>query len=82
MTTFRSDELLVGIVALALLPLIGWRVWRGLKNGQLPVYRTRLHREDSGPKFAVLLTLHALAFLLVALVAADLLLGLGLRERL
>jgi hypothetical protein len=80
--TFQGENLFVGLLALALLPLIGWRIWRGLRAGELPVYRTRLHRGESGPKFAVLLGLHALAFLLVALVAADLLLGLGLRERL
>jgi hypothetical protein len=80
--TFQGENLFVGLVALALLPLIGWRIWRGLREGELPVYRTRLDREDSGAKFAVLLGLHVIAFLLVALVAADLLLGLGLRERL
>jgi hypothetical protein len=80
--TFQGENLVVGLVALALLPIIGWRIWRGLKDGQLPVYRTRLHRAESGSKFVVLLALHALTFLLVALVAADLLLGLGLRERL
>ena len=80
--TFQGENFFVGLVALALLPVIGWRIWRGLRDGQLPVYRTRLHREESGSKFAVLLGLHALAFALIALVAADLLLGLGLRERL
>jgi len=80
--TFQGENLVVGLVALALLPIIGWRILRGLKGGQLPVYRTRLQREESGSKFAVLLGLHALAFLLIALVAADLLFGLGLRERL
>lgn len=80
--TFPGENLVVGLVALALLPVIGWRIWRGLKEGKLPVYRTRLNREDSGAKFAVLLGLHALAFLLIALAAADLLLGLGLREKL
>ena len=80
--TFQGENLFVGLVALALLPIIGWRIWRGLREGELPVYRTRLHREESGSKFAVLLGLHALAFLLIALVAADLLLGLGLRAAL
>jgi hypothetical protein len=80
--SFQGENLFVGLVALALLPFIGWRIWRGLGDGQLPVYRTRLHREDSKTKFVVLLALHALAFLLIALVAADLLFGLGLRERL
>ena len=45
--TFQGENLFVGLVALALLPMIGWRIWRGLREGQLPVYRTRLHREES-----------------------------------
>ena len=76
------ENLLVGLVALALLPAIGWRIWRGLRDGHLPVYRTHHHRADSRSKFAILLALHALSFVLIALVAADLLFGLGLRERL
>lgn len=80
--TFHGENLLVGLVALALLPVIGWRIWRGLKDGHLPVYRTHHRRADSRSKFAVLVALHALSFLLIALVAADLLLGLGLKERL
>lgn len=80
--TVASENLVVGLVALGLLPVLGWRIWHGLKDGRLPVYRTRLAREDGVAKFSVLLGLHALAFVLIALVAADLLLGLGLRERL
>ena len=80
--TFAGEETLVGLIALALLPLIALRIWRGLRDGRLPVYRTYLRREQSGAKFALLLVLHSAAFLLIALAAADLLLGLGLRERL
>ena len=78
----RPDELLVGIVAAALLPLIAFRIRRGVRDGRLPVYRTYLTREESGSRFFVLLALHALSFVLVAAVAADLLFNLGLRERL
>ena len=80
--TFRGEDLFVGLMALALLPIVGWRIWRGLREGRLPVYRTYLTRADGAAKFNVLLALHALAFLLIAIVAMDLLLGLGLRERL
>ncbi|HEV7658738.1 MAG TPA: hypothetical protein VGO55_02720 [Allosphingosinicella sp.] len=80
--TFHGENLLVGLVALALLPLIGWRIWRGLRDGHLPIYRAHHHRADSRSKFIVLLALHALSFLLIALVAADLLFNLGLREML
>ena len=76
----RSEELIVGLVALALLPLIGWRIVRGLRDGRLPVYRTYLNRGEAPGKFNFLLALHALSLAMIAVVAADLLLGLGLRE--
>jgi len=76
--TFGGEDLLVGLVALALLPLIGLRVWRGLRDGRLPLYRTYLTREESAAKFTFLLILHGLSFVVVAMVAADLLFGLGL----
>jgi hypothetical protein len=80
--SFRGENILVGLVALALLPAIGWRIWRGIKYGQLPLYRTRIDRDVGAAKFNFLLGLHVLLFLLIAVVAADLLLGLGFKERL
>ena len=77
-----TENLLVGLLALALLPVIGWRIWRGLKQGELPLYKTRIDRSVGAGKFNFLLVLHVLIFLLIAIVAADLLLGLGLKERL
>ena len=76
----RSEDIFVGLVALALLPLIAMRIARGLREGRLPVYRTYLERGESEAKFKVLLALHALSFVVVAVLAADLLFGLGLRE--
>ena len=76
------DELLIGLFALALLPLIALRIRRGLRDGRLPVYRTTLGRQESRSRFGVLLALHVLSFVLVAAVAADLLLGLGLKAAL
>ena len=77
-----ADELLVGVVALALVPLIGLRIARGLRDGRLPLYRTHVEREQGRGRFAFLLGLHALSLVLVAGIAADLLLNLGLREAL
>jgi hypothetical protein len=82
MTEFRTEEILVGLVALALLPLIALRIRRGLRDGRLPLYRMSIDREAGGSRFYLLLALHALSLLLVLVVAADLLLGLGLRDRL
>lgn len=78
----RSEDLLVGAIGLALLPMIAWRIWRGLKEGRLPLYRTYVSRDEAGSKFGLLLALHALSFVLVAVVAADLLFQLGLKEAL
>ena len=80
--TFQGENLFVGLVALALLPVIGLRIWRGIRYGQLPLYRTRFDRSEGIAKFNVLLGLHVLVMLLVGVIAVDLLLGLGLRERL
>jgi hypothetical protein len=74
----RAEDLFVGVVALALLPLIAWRIARGLREGHLPLYRTHVSRDD-GARFNVLLALHALSFLIVAAIAADLLFNLGLK---
>ena len=82
MTTFRSEDVLVGLAALALIPMIGWRIFRGLRHGRLPIYRSYLNRRENRTKFNVLLALHALTLVLVAAVSADLLLNLGLRSAL
>ena len=77
-----GEDLLVGLIALALLPMIAWRVRRGLSEGRLPLYRTYVSRDEAGSKFGLLLALHALSFVLVAVIAADLLFRLGLKEAL
>ncbi|HEX8226125.1 MAG TPA: hypothetical protein VF605_20160 [Allosphingosinicella sp.] len=77
-----AEDLFVGLVGAALLPLIAWRIGRGLREGRLPIYRTYLSRDEAGSKFALLLGLHVLSFILVALIAADLLFQLGLKEAL
>lgn len=75
-----GQDLLVGLIGAALLPLIALRIRRGLKEGRLPLYRTYVSRDEAGSKFGLLLALHALSFLLVAGVAADLLFNLGFRS--
>jgi hypothetical protein len=78
----EGADLLAGMIGAALLPIIGWRMRRGLKEGRLPLYRTYVDRGEAGSKFGLLLGLHALSFVLVAVVAADLLFQLGLKEAL
>ncbi len=80
MTTFRSEDFLVGLICLGLLPLIAHRVMRGVREGRLPLYRTYLRREEEPAKFRLLLALHSLSFFLIAFISADLLFGLGFRD--
>ena len=82
MITSRSDDLLVGLIGMVLLPLIAGRVLRGVHEGRLPLYRTYVRREDDRAKFALLLVLHSLSFFVVAAIAADLLFNLGFKEAL
>ena len=78
--TFASQELLVGLVGLVLLPVIAVRTLRGVREGRLPLYRTFIDRRDGRAKFNVLLALHVLSFVLVAGISADLLFNLGFRS--
>ena len=75
-----NENLLIGLVCLALVPLIGMRIVRGVRSGQMPVYRTYLDRDGNEGKFYALLALNGAALILVAVIAADLLLGLNLRN--
>ena len=81
-STFAGEDLFVGLVALALVPLIGLRLWRGVREGRLPLYRSYVTREAGKARFGFLLALHALSLVLVAGIAADLLFNLGLGEAL
>lgn len=78
----RSEDLLVGMIGAALLPMIALRIRRGLREGRLPLYRTYVGRDEAGSKFGLLLALHVLSFVLVAVIAADLIFQLGLKEAL
>jgi len=82
MTSSRSEEILVGLIALALVPLIGWKIRRALRDGRISLYRgDPIRRDDRPGRFRLLLVLHALALVLIAAIAADLLFDLGFQER-
>ena len=78
----RGEDLLVGLIAVGLLPLIARRIRRGLKEGRLPLYRTYVDLHEAGSKFGLLLALHGTSFVVVAAIAADLLFQRGLKEAL
>jgi hypothetical protein len=77
-----DENLLVGLVALGLVGFIAARIVRGLRTGRLPIYRTYLDRDGNAAKYYALLAVHAVSLVVIAVIAADLLLGLDLRARL
>ena len=78
--TFEGENILVGLVCLALVFLIAARVVRGVRTGRVPLYRTYVERSEGEAKFFSLLALHGISLLLMGFIAADLLLGLGFRD--
>lgn len=74
----RGDDLVVGLIALLLVPWIVWTMVRGLRDGRLPIARSHVVREERRSAFNVLLGLYSIVLALVAAIAVDLLLGVRL----
>ena len=77
MTIFRSEDALVGIVAIGVLPWIGWTLRRGLREGRLPILRSHVVRAERPGPFFLLFGLYAA--IAMAVIGLDLLFGLDLR---
>jgi hypothetical protein len=77
-----GSDLIVGLIGLVLVLLIALRIRRGLRDGRMPVYRTYIQRDEQPGRFRFMLGVHVVSLVLVAVIAADLLLSLGLRARL
>ena len=80
MTTSRSDERIVGVIALGLIPWIGWTIRRGLRNKRLPIGRGYVERRERPAPFAVLLAFYAAAAVMAAYIGLDLLFGIKLKD--
>ncbi|QIK95232.1 hypothetical protein G7076_00865 [Sphingomonas sp. HDW15A] len=75
-----GEDIFVGIVALLGALALAWRLFGALRTGEVALYRNRISRNEAGPaKFNALIGLNALALVALLAIAADLLLGLGLR---
>ncbi len=78
MSTFRSDESLVGIVALATVPWVVWILVRGVRDGRLAIGKGHVTRDERPGAFRTLFALYAGAALLMTWVGFDLLVGIEL----
>jgi hypothetical protein len=76
MTTFRSEETLVGVISLA---AAGWTAWilvRAVRDARLPIGKSEVLRAQRPGAFATLFALYALAAAAMAFIAADLIAGI------
>jgi hypothetical protein len=78
MTTFRSENVLVGLIAGALVPWIGWRLARALRQGRLPLGRSYISRYERAGAYWMLFGFYALSGVLAAVICVDLILGVKL----
>ncbi|HEX8225080.1 MAG TPA: hypothetical protein VF605_14775 [Allosphingosinicella sp.] len=76
MTTSRSEELLVGFIALGVVPWAIWTIRRGLQRGMLPIGRSYVRRDERAGAFGALLAFYAGAACAMAFIALDLLFGI------
>ncbi|MDP8913558.1 MAG: hypothetical protein M3N39_08285 [Pseudomonadota bacterium] len=75
MTISLSENLLVALVSLGLVPWIIWTVRRGLRSGMLPIGRGYVRRDERPQAFNMLLWVYALVALLAVYIAFDLAFG-------
>jgi uncharacterized membrane-anchored protein len=76
----RSEEMLVGLVALFAAGYVGHLITRAMRSGKFVFPRWRIDRGLEPAKFRALLAAYGVALLLMGLISADLLLGLDLRS--
>ena len=80
MTTFRSEDVVVGIIAFAAVPWIVWILARARRERRLPIGRTYVHRDERPGAFRVLLLFYMASAALMLFISLDLLLGLRARH--
>ena len=70
------DELVVGLICLAVVPWLAFRLRRGLSEGRLPIGRGYVLRDERAGAFTALFGFYVLAALGMAFIGLDLLFGL------
>jgi ABC-type cobalamin transport system permease subunit len=79
MTTFRSEDMLVGLIAFAAVPWIMWILVRGRRDQRLPIGRGHVRQDERPGAYRVLLIFYVVAAALMLFISLDLLLGFGQR---
>jgi hypothetical protein len=76
MTTFRSENVLVGLIAGALVPWISLRLIRGLRDGRLPLGRNYVSRDERAGAFRALFAFYVASAVAALFISVDLLFGM------
>ena len=76
MTTFRSDETLVGIISLGAVAWIVWILVRAARDARLPIGKSQILRGERPVAFGALFALYVAAALGMTFIGLDLLFGL------
>jgi hypothetical protein len=79
MLTTSSEDLLVGLFALGVVPWIGWTLVRGLREGRLPIGRAYVRRDERPGAYRALLGFWVAMALAAPMISLDLLFGLDVR---
>ena len=80
MTTFRSEDMLVGLIAFGAVLWIGWTIRRGLRDRRLPIGRAYVSRDERPGAFRVLLAFYTIGAIAMTWVSLNLLLGINPRS--
>jgi hypothetical protein len=78
MTTFRSENVLVGLIAGALVPWIGWKLLRAMRDGRLPIGRGHVSRAERVGAFYLLFAFYTASAVAALFICLDLLFGVTL----
>ena len=76
----RGMDIVIGLIALLLVPWLLWTMRRGLNEGRLPIARSYVHRAERAGPFWFMFALYVAILVTVTMIAADLLFGLNLRR--
>ena len=80
MTDLRTDETLIGILAVA---ATGWVIWillRGVRDAALPFGGNRIRRTERPAAFYFLFAFYGASALMMTVVMLDLLFGIDVRD--
>lgn len=77
MTIFRSEEVLVGLIAFAAVPWILWVLVRGRRDQRLPIGRGHVRMDERPEAYRVLFLFYIASAAMMLFISLDLMLGLS-----